>query len=637
MLVGVTAKVPVTGVKGCRVVCAKYRHKAVLALLDLLVLAASGPVALYLRFDRWPEAHYLHTWGRYLLVAIPLYFVVYFFFGLYSRLWRYASVRDLYHIAAAVSVASGCLFAVMYVNPELGFPRSVLAITWFLNVAAVGGVRFLVRLRADLRKSGTTNGGKRTLILGAGDAGRLIVEEITKHPELDCRPIGFLDDDPQKEGLRVAGLPILLAGLDRLEEIVENQGVKQVIIAMPSAPSAKVKELTQRCLQLGIKPRIVPGLYRVLNGGLKVSSLREVQIEDLLSRPEIKPDLAGILGYVQDKVVLITGAGGSIGSELARQVAHFGAGRLVLLGHGENSIYQIHKELKRNYPHLPLLPIIADVQDSQRINAIFSKYQPQVVFHAAAHKHVPLMEHNPTEAIKNNIFGTKNLAEAAHKYQAERFVLISTDKAVNPTSVMGATKRFAEMVVQSISRTSSTRFVAVRFGNVLGSRGSVVPLFQEQIAQGGPVTVTHPDMTRYFMTIPEAVSLVIQAGAMGAGGEVFVLDMGDPVKIVDLARDLISLSGLKPDQDIKIDYVGIRPGEKLYEELLTAEEGTDATQHKRIFIARQAALDAPSLNYALQVLHDLTTNGCQAQQVLDLVSELIQTQRQVAAANVGGA
>lgn len=620
----------------CSEVFAKYKHKAVLATLDMLALAISGLLALYLRFEQWPDAHYIHTWGRYLLVGIPLYFVVYFYFGLYSRLWRYASVRDLFNIAAAVSVASFSLFAIMFVNFELAFPRSVLAITWFLNVGAVGGTRFLVRLRADwTKRSSVNNGGKRTLILGAGDAGRMLMEEIAKHPELDCRPIGFLDDDPRKVGLKVADSPVL-AELARLEEIVAAQGITQVIIAMPSAPSARIKELTQRCVALGIKPKLVPGLYRVLNGGFKFSSIRTVQIEDLLPRPEIKTDLAGIQGYVQDKTVLITGAGGSIGSELARQIAHFGAGKLLLLGHGENSIYQIHKELKRNFPCLDLVPLIADVQDKHRINTIFAQYRPQVVFHAAAHKHVPLMELNPSEAIKNNIFGTKHLAESADKHRCERFVFISTDKAVNPTSIMGATKRFAEMLVQSISRTSSTRFVAVRFGNVLGSRGSVVPLFQEQIASGGPVTVTHSDMTRYFMTIPEAVSLVIQAGAMGAGGEVFVLDMGEPVKIIDLARDLITLSGLKPEQDIKIEYIGMRPGEKLYEELLTAEEGTDATQHKRIFIARQAALDAQSLNYALQVFQELTLTSCRAQQVLDLVAELTSSYRQVAAANMDG-
>lgn len=606
-------------------------------MLDLLALSFSGLIALYLRFDRWPDTHYLHTWGRYLVVGIPLYFVIYFYFGLYSRLWRYASARDLFTIAAAVSIATFSLFAIMYVNLELNFPRSVLAITWFLNVGAVGGGRFLVRLRADLVKhSNLPNGSKRTLILGAGDAGRMLMEEVAKHPELDCRPIGFLDDDPQKLGLKVAGLPVL-AEQSRLEEIVVTQGISEIIIAMPSAPSIKVKELTQRCVALGIKPKMVPGLYRVLSSGFKFSALRTVQIEDLLPRPEIKTDLAGILGYVQNKSVLITGAGGSIGSELARQVAHFGAGKLLLLGHGENSIYQVHRELKRDFPSLDLVPLIADVQDKHRINTVFAQHRPQVVFHAAAHKHVPLMEYNPTEAIKNNIFGTKNLAEAADKFRSERFVFISTDKAVNPTSVMGATKRCAEMLVQSISRNSTTRFVAVRFGNVLGSRGSVVPLFQDQIASGGPVTVTHPEMTRYFMTIPEAVSLVIQAGAMGAGGEVFVLDMGEPVKIVDLARDLITLSGLKPEQDIKIEFIGTRPGEKLFEELLTAEEGTDATQHKRIFIARQAAIDALNLNYAMQVFQELTVSGCQGQQVLDLVAELTSSYRQVAVASMDGA
>lgn len=605
-----------------------------LVLLDMSALAISGLLALFLRFERWPDAHYIETWGRYLLVGIPLYFVIYYYFGLYRRLWRYASVRDLFNIAAAVSLATLSLFAVMYVNLDISFPRSVHVIAWFFNTAAVGGSRFLLRLRADgSRRNSST--GQRTLILGAGDGGRMLMREIARHPELDCQPIGFLDDDPHKVGLMVAGIPVL-APQARLEEIVATQGISQVIIAMPSASSAKIKELTQRCVALGIKPKLVPGLYRVLNGGITISSLRTVEIADLLPRPEIKTDLAGIQDYVHGQSVLITGAGGSIGSELARQVAHFGADKLLLLGHGENSIYQIHRELQREFPGINLIPVIADVQDKQRINNIFAQYRPQVVFHAAAHKHVPLMEQNPTEAIKNNVFGTKNLAEAADRFQAERFVLVSTDKAVNPTSVMGATKRFAEMIVQGINITSATRYVAVRFGNVLGSRGSVVPLFQEQIANGGPVTVTHPEMTRYFMTIPEAVSLVIQAGAMADGGEVFVLDMGEPVKIVDLAHDLITLSGLKPEKNIKIEFIGTRPGEKLYEELLTAEEGTDTTQHQRIFIARQAALAAPQLEYGLQILQDLARNGCRANQLLDLVTELTRSYKEVAAANMDG-
>ncbi len=614
---------------------AKFRLKIALVFVDMFALSFSGLVGLCLRFNGWPEAPYIRTWGYYLLVGVPLYFVVYYYLGLYRHLWYYATASDLLTITGAVSIASISLYGIMHIGLRVDLLWSVLVIAWFINVLVVGGARFALRLRADLIKRSTMNGSKRTLILGAGDAGRILMEEIAKHPELDYKPIGFLDDDVQKVGLQVAGLPVL-AKQDMLEETVLSHGASNIIIAMPSAPSAKVKDLVQCCAMLGIKPKLVPGLYRVLNGGFNLNSLREVQLEDLLSRPEIKTDCAGIVSYVQSKTVLITGAGGSIGSELARQVAHFGAGKLLLLGHGENSIYQIHKELRQNFPRLALVPLIADIQDRPRIDEIFANHKPQVVFHAAAYKHVPLMEHNPVAAIKNNIFGTRHVVEAANKYRAECFVLISTDKAVNPYSVMGATKRFAEMLVQSTNLISASRFVAVRFGNVLGSRGSVVPLFKEQIARGGPVTVTHPDMTRYLMTIPEAVSLVIQAGSMGKGGEVFVLDMGAPVKIVDLARDMIILSGLKPDQDIRIEYTGIRPGEKLFEELLTAEEGIGTTQHQRIFIARQRVPDTHALSRALESFGSLVESGCQGKEVLDLVLGLAETPAQVTLSNANG-
>ncbi len=599
----------------------KYRNKVILVLLDMLALVLSGMIGLVLRFDSIHSSGHLSTWGRYLLIGIPLYFVIYFYFGLYSRIWRYASAFDLFAIASAVTVATGCLFGVMYVNPEITFPKSVLVMTWFMNVAAVGGIRFLLRLITDIRKKKQSNGRKRALILGAGDAGRMLVEEIARHPELDYKPVGFLDDDKRKIGFKVAGLPVL-GSLALLEEIILAQGVSDVIIAMPSAPNTRIKELVQKCTNISIKPRIVPGLFRVLKTGIQLSGIREVQIEDLLPRPEIKMDQFGISEYIRDKTVLVTGAGGSIGSELSRQVATFGASTVLLLGHGENSIYLIHKELARSHPNLNLVPVIADVQDRARITQVFSEYNPQVVFHAAAHKHVPLMEYNPAEALKNNVFGTKNVAEAAEAHGVDRFVLISTDKAVNPTSVMGATKRMAELVIQSINQRSSTKFMAVRFGNVLGSRGSVIPLFKEQIAQGGPVTVTHPEMTRYFMTIPEAVSLVIQAGALGLGGEVFVLDMGEPVKIVDLAQDLITLSGFKPNEDIRIEYTGMRPGEKLFEELLTSDEGTLATRHERIFTARQSALQASIIEEALVHIASLRDQGCMPTQVLEIVATL---------------
>ncbi len=601
---------------------AKYRPKIILAFLDLSALIFSGLLGLWLRFGELPAFTYFDTWARYLIVGLPLYIVVYFYFGLYSRIWRYASVRELVAISAAVSVATSCLFGVMYVNPDIHFPRSVLVMVWLFNIVAVGGFRFAMRLAADVRRRGKNNAGhRRTLVLGAGDAGHMLVAELAHHPELDYKLIGFLDDDPRKIGFKIAGLPVL-GDLSLLDTFVQHQGISEIVIAMPSAPYTKIRELVKKCTALGIRPKTVPGLFRVIGNGIHISEVRDVQIEDLLPRPEIKTDISGIAGYVSGKAVLVTGAGGSIGSELSRQIAHFEPATLLLLGHGENSIYEIHREIVRDYPNLSVVPVIADIQDQQRIDQVFAQYKPNVVFHAAAHKHVPLMEYNPTEALKNNVLGTKNVAEAAHNHSVERFVMISSDKAVNPTNVMGATKRIAELVIQSINQRSKTKFMAVRFGNVLGSRGSVVPLFKEQIARGGPVTVTHPDIIRYFMTIPEAVSLVIQAGAMGGGGEVFVLDMGEPVKIVDLARDLITLSGLRPDEDIRIEFTGLRPGEKLFEELLTAEEGTVATQHKRIFVAQQVAPPYGVLESTLDRVREFCVSGCACPQVLELASML---------------
>ncbi|MBT9156710.1 MAG: UDP-N-acetyl-alpha-D-glucosamine C6 dehydratase [Firmicutes bacterium] len=552
-----------------------------------------------------------------MIVAVPLYLVVYYYFGLYRRLWRYASVEDLVLISGAVSVATAGLFALRVVHPATGFPRSVIMMTWLINIAAVGGMRFALRCGTGLLARQNGHRTKRALIIGAGDAGRILVSEITRHSELDYRPIGFLDDDASKVGLIMCGLSVL-GTTALLEEIVKSQSVDQVIIAMPSALLSKTRDLTTRCGALGIKPLIMPGLYSSLNEDVKVT-LREVQIEDLLQRPEIKLDCAGISGRLCGRTVLITGAGGSIGAELARQVATYAPAQLLLLGRGENSIYHIHRELAPQFPALPITPLIADIQDAERINYIFDTYRPAVVFHAAAHKHVPLMEANPTEAIKNNVLGTHTLAQAAARTKTERFVLVSTDKAVNPTSVMGATKRIAELVTQSFNGSSQTKFMAVRFGNVLGSRGSVIPLFKEQIAKGGPVTVTHPQTTRYFMTISEAVSLIIQAGAIGQGGEVFVLDMGHPVKILDLARDLISLSGLKPYDDIDITFTGLRPGEKLYEELLIAEEGALATMHKQILVVRQAPLSPAARASCLETLSVLA-RGCEAHEVLALVA-----------------
>jgi FlaA1/EpsC-like NDP-sugar epimerase len=602
-------------------VVSQLTSKWLLAGGDAAALVFSGLLGLWLRFEGAPPPQFIFVWLRYMVLAVPLYLVCYYYFGLYRRLWRYATAQDLLDISAVVLLATTILIVLIYAIPGVGFPRSVVLMSWLINTAAVGSMRFVVRIRRGSKRGVTTQGHKPTLILGAGEAGRMLIAEAAKHPELDYHIIGFLDDDRQKVGLEIAGVPVL-GTLSLLEDVAQAHGVTQIVIAMPSAPYATIRSLVQRSAALGIKAQTMPGLYGILHNHVDVPLIRDVQIEDLLPRPEIKLDCAGIAGYLAAKTVLITGAGGSIGAELSRQIAGFEPKHLVLLGRGENSIYDIHKELLRDFPYLKITPVIADIQDAPRINHIFAVHKPHVVFHAAAHKHVPLMEQNPTEALKNNVFGTQNVAEAAHTHKAERFVLVSTDKAVNPTSVMGASKRLAELVVQSINQQSLTRFMSVRFGNVLGSRGSVIPLFKEQIARGGPVTVTHPEMTRYFMTIPEAVSLVIQAGGMGQGGEVYVLDMGAPVRIVDLARDLITLSGLTPHTDIPLEFVGLREGEKLFEELFAATEEVCATEHQRIFASKQIPLSPRSLSSCLNSVQSFIRQGCDPQDVLELLATI---------------
>lgn len=571
-----------------------YWRTVLLRVIDVIITVGTPFIAFVIRFaldGREVPAQYVATLVRALPLIISARLLIYWACGLYSQLWRYASIPELGRLLGAVSLDSVAWATIIYLLPNQGFPRSVFVISWFLNVAGLGMVRLAVRLRHDLlvlaRRAEQAR--RRTLIVGAGDAGVLLAKEYAKHPELDATLVGFLDDDLAKQNLRVAGKPVLGTRGD-LDWVVRRYRVTHMVIAMPSAGGRVVRELVEAGRKLGLHVKTVPGIYELVSGSVSVSQIRDVQIEDLLGREEVKLDLEAIAAYLTNEVVLVTGAGGSIGSELCRQVARFQPRQLLLLGHGENSIYDIHLELRETHPELELRPIIADIQDETRIRQVFEQFRPGVVFHAAAHKHVPLMEENPAEAIKNNIFGTLHVAKSADEFGAKRFVLISTDKAVNPTSVMGATKRAAECIIQSLNAQSETAFVAVRFGNVLGSRGSVIPLFRRQIAAGGPVTVTHPEMMRYFMTIPEAVQLVIQAASMGEGGEVFVLDMGEPVRIVDLARDLIRLSGFEPDVDIPIVFTGIRPGEKLLEELLTAEEGAEATRHERIYVVRPDVL-----------------------------------------------
>lgn len=562
-----------------------------LATLDILSIIVASISAIALRFEFTLPAKYLSQ----LINQLPVYVIIVLtcatFFRLYHRIWKYAGSSELLAICGASAVSSTLWYGYSLLIGSV-LPRSIYILDGILVLVLVSGSRLGLRVynyisaKHEFREKFVKKDEFiRVLIVGAGDAGAAIAREIERHYNDGRTVVGFIDDDKKKLHQQMFGVKVLGDRFD-IREMALRYDVNEIVIAMPSVKNEEVRQIVEICQRTDCKLKILPGLYEIINGDASVSKLRDVEIEDLLGRDPVKLDNTAVSAYIKDKVVLITGAGGSIGSEICRQVAKMQPKKMLLLGKGENSIYEIHQELLNSYPELKKVPIIADVRDRERINGIMDYFKPQVVFHAAAHKHVPLMEYQPIEAVKNNVLGTKVVAEEASAHNVETFVMISTDKAVNPTSVMGCTKRVAEMFVQSMNAVSKTRFVAVRFGNVLGSRGSVIPLFKKQIAKGGPVTVTHPDMKRYFMTIPEASQLVLQAGAMAEGGEVFVLDMGEPVKICDLAKDLITLSGLTPDVDIKIKYTGLRPGEKLFEELLSAEDGTEQTDHEKIFTAR---------------------------------------------------
>ena len=491
-------------------------------------------------------------------------------YKLYNKAWEYASIGELKQIFKAITLSIIVTAIVQQIINHDIYVR-ILAIAWMLHLLLIGGSRFVWRMFRDTYITKATD-KKRTLIIGAGSAGTMVVRQLQHNKEADLYPIAFVDDDRNKQKLEIYNVPVV-GTTNHIQEIVEDNDIEHIIIAIPSLNRNQINEIFEKCRKTKAKTQIVPMLEDLLDGKVSVNEFRDVQVEDLLGREPIQLDDAGIGEKIAGKTILVTGAGGSIGSEICRQVMKYKPAKIVLLGHGENSIYNIEMEMRVTYKDtVEITTEIADIQDRHKIFEIMKKHQPYIVYHAAAHKHVPLMERNPEEAVKNNIFGTKNVAEAADTFKVNTFVMVSTDKAVNPTNVMGATKRFAEMLVQHLAAVStSTKFVAVRFGNVLGSRGSVIPLFKKQIQKGGPVTVTHPDMIRYFMTIPEASRLVIQAGTLARGGELFVLDMGDPVKIVDLAKNLITLSGYSIEE-IGIEFTGLRPGEKMYEELLNDGE-----------------------------------------------------------------
>ncbi len=597
--------------------------------LSLVSVLASYLIRLEL-IAIFPTYQFSLIWMLAIVVVVkPL---VYYLFGIYRRLWRYASIRELVLILSAVTAASmvvsGAMIGLFAAGMFYGFPRSVLVIDWLLSMAFVGGLRFIFRIMAETSSSAADKAKfiprrkKWVLVVGAGDAGAMVVRELQKNPQLNIKPIGFLDDNPAKQDSKIHGVPVL-APLDQIGHILDTRHVDEVIIAIPSAAGRVLRRVTEVCRRRGVAFRTMPGIYELLGGDVSVSRLREVEIADLLRREPVKMDTDALGEVLEGRVVMVTGAGGSIGSELCRQIARLNPSKLIMLGHGENSIFSALLSLKERFPVLEIIPVIADVRDKPRIAVVFQRWAPEVIFHAAAHKHVPLMQSNIEEAVTNNILGTQNLVQAALDFDVKQLVMISTDKAIRPVNIMGATKRIAEMLVLNAARKNKKSFTVVRFGNVLGSRGSVVPRFKRQIAAGGPLTVTHPEMKRYFMTIPEAVHLVLQASTLSEGGENFILDMGQPVKILDLAEDLIRLSGLEPGRDIEIIFSGIRPGEKLSEDLWDHGFAYSPTAHPDIHrVDSEGVMSSEALKAVVAELIDLARAGRQ-EEIITRLSETI--------------
>ena len=604
------------------------RRMILLAVADVFSVFISFYAGLLLVVDLTFSATLPYGWDylRFTGIWALLTLAVFYCCRLYHSVWSYASVDELLRILLADGILGVIGFCYLLLT-EQPLPTSAYLMGGVFNVICTMSIRFSYRmirsLRYHLRNLGPRS-GERVMIIGAGEAGRTLLTEFEASPYMNSQVVCFIDDNPNKREKRLGGVPIV-GGRNDIPTAVERYQVKRIIFAIPSATPAARKEILNICAGTGCDVQVLPGIYQLVNGEVSVSKLRKVDPQDLLGRDPVRVDLEEILRSISGKVVLVTGGGGSIGSELCRQIAASNPQNLVIFDIYENNAYDIQMELKRTYPGLDLDVLIGSVRNRARVERVMEIYRPELVFHAAAHKHVPLMEDSPNEAIKNNVFGTYNVARAAAKYGAKRFVLISTDKAVNPTNIMGASKRLCEMVVQMMDRQTDTEFVAVRFGNVLGSNGSVIPLFLKQIQAGGPVTVTHPDIIRYFMTIPEAVSLVLQAGSYARGGEIFVLDMGEPVKIDTMARNLIRLSGYEPDVDIKVEYTGLRPGEKLYEELLMLEEGLQETANQRIHIGRPIEMNDEEFLLQLQALE----TACQEEdpQIKDLVARIVPTYR----------
>lgn len=580
-------------------------RRVCLIILDILCIIAASFLALLTRFEFDfhqipPEfLKVIYEYGPFIIVVTLIIFT---FFHVYSSLWEYAGIEEVFSLIAA------CLLSAVAKIVVISFTWSTMPRSWYVLdtmylMILIGATRVsyrLIRLRRQNRKFPWVK-RKKVMIIGGGEAGRTMITEIQNSKYLDQKVVCIIDDDPKKIGRYIKGIKVV-GNRDSIKKNVKRYNIQQIILTIPSVNSARIRPIVEICQDTNCELMILPGVYQLVTGEVKASKLRPVKIEDLLGRDEVHINLNEIMDYVSGKVIMVTGGGGSIGSELCRQIAEHRPKQLIIFDIYENNAYDIQQELVRKHPELDLVVLIGSVRDENRIDSIFEQYHPEIIYHAAAHKHVPLMEDSPNEAIKNNVLGTYNMVKMADKWNVKRFVQISTDKAVNPTNIMGASKRICEMIIQTYNKESNTEYVAVRFGNVLGSNGSVIPLFKKQIAEGGPVTVTHPEIIRYFMTIPDAVSLVLQAGAYAKGGEIFVLDMGDPVKILDLAKNMIRLSGYKVDQDIKIEFTGLRPGEKLFEELLMDEEGMTDTPNKLIHIGHPIDVDEVKLFHALRVL-----------------------------------
>lgn len=598
----------------------------ILALVDIATMIMNSYLALILRHEghySWIDDKYINSIQSYMIINIVTTLIIFILLNLYNNVWSFIGVHEELMIVAACTLSTAFQGLGMEVF-MLEVPRSYYVFYLFLMVTTTTITRFSYRMLATVKHGLKRNRGKivNTLVIGAGEAGSVIVQEIKSSKYLNRNVVGIIDDNPSKKGKYLHGIKIL-GNRNDIKRLAEKYDVQEIILAIPSASAKDTRDILKICNETECKLKVLPGMYQLITEEVSVSKLREVSIEDLLGRDTIDIDVESVCNHVNNQVVMITGGGGSIGSELCRQIAAHNPKLLIIFDIYENTTYDIQQELIKKYPSLKLETLIGSVRNTNRIESVIERYRPDIIYHAAAHKHVPLMEDSPNEAIKNNVFGTYKTARAADKYGVKRFVLISTDKAVNPTNIMGASKRICEMIIQTFSRYSATEYVAVRFGNVLGSNGSVIPLFKKQIAEGGPVTVTHPDIIRYFMTIPEAVSLVLEAGANAKGGEIFVLDMGEPVKIADLAKNLIRLSGYKLGEDIEIKYTGLRPGEKLYEELLTKEEGLKKTANALIFIGKPLEFDEVHFLSQLKELEEKANS--ESHEIKELVADIVPT------------